>query len=71
MVQEIDLYFPYLVLIYGSIMTLVTQLPQLRQKADESMSTELVQWFYGHRVLGLICLAVGGLWTLQRLALSL
>lgn len=71
MIHEIDLYFPYLVLVYGLFMTVATSLPALQQKAGESMNEELVQWFYGHRVLGLVCLAVGGLWTLQRVLMSL
>ena len=47
-------------------MTLVTQWPGLREKARENMNQELLQWFYGHQVLGLTCLLVGGLWSLQR-----
>ncbi len=67
MTHEIDLYFPYFVLVYGLIMTVVTQLPFLKKQAMENMNSELVQWFYGHRVLGMVCLAVGSLWSLQRL----
>ena len=67
MVAELDFYFPYMVLFYGSLMTLVTSLHDLREKAQESMNPEIVQWFYGHRGLGLVCLFVGGLWSLQRL----
>lgn len=65
--NELDLYFPYIVLCYGIIMTLVTQMPHLMEKAQESMNQELIQWFYGHRVIGSVCLYVGGLWSLQRL----
>lgn len=47
-------------------MTLVTHAPALQQKANESLNQDLVEWFYGHRLLGLVCLGIGGLWTLQR-----
>lgn len=70
MVQEIDLYFPYLVLIYGAFMSLITSLPVLKERANESLNQELVQWFYGHRALGIVCFAIGGLWSFQRLLLS-
>ena len=69
MIQEIDFYFPFLVLFYGAFMTLVTQSDFLREKALESMDTELLQWFYGHRLLGQVCLFVGGLWVLQRMVI--
>lgn len=66
MVQELDLYFPYIVMVYGAIMTWVTHSEKLRKVADQSMSPELVHWFYGHRILGTICLLVGSLWSIQR-----
>ena len=71
MIQELDSIFPFIVFFYGAFMTLVTSLPSLRQKAENAMNQELVEWFYGHRVLGLICLFVGGLWSLQRLFITI
>jgi hypothetical protein len=70
MTQEINLYFPFFVLFYGLIMTFVTQIPSLRQKLAETVNQELVQWFYSHRMLGLVCCFVGGLWSLQRILIS-
>lgn len=67
MITELDFYFPYLVFFYGTIMTLVTHMPFLAKQAEPSFSPELLQWFYGHRVLGLVCLCVGGLWSVQRI----
>lgn len=69
MISELDFVFPFIVLFYGAFMTVATGLPVLRERANQSLNPELVQWFYGHRTLGLICLFVGGLWSLQRLLL--
>lgn len=63
---ELDLYFPYIVLLYGTIMTLVTNTPGLLEKASENMNPELLHWFYGHKMIGSACLFVGGLWSIQR-----
>ena len=64
---ELDLYFPYVVLMYGLIMTLVTNVPGLREKASQAMNPELLHWFYGHKIIGSVCLYVGALWSIQRL----
>jgi len=63
---ELDLYFPYIVLVYGAVMTLATNLPSLTQKGAEVVNPELLNWFYSHRLLGTVCLFVGGLWSIQR-----
>ena len=67
MIAELDLYFPYIVLFYGGLMTLVTNLPHLGEKASQNISPELLHWFYGHKILGTVCLFVGSLWSVQRL----
>lgn len=67
MVPIIDIYFPYIVLLYGLVMTMVTNLPGLQKKARETMDTELLNWFYGHKMMGSVCLFVGALWSAQRL----
>lgn len=67
MIAELDFYFPFIVLLYGAIMSLVTHLPHLKEQANQSMSPELLQWFYGHRIMGNVCLFVGAMWSLQRL----
>ncbi len=67
MINDLDLYFPYIVLFYGAVMTLVTNLPGLREKASEQMNPEMLHWFYSHQALGTICVFVGGLWSIQRL----
>ncbi len=67
MIQDLDFYFPYLVLFYGLVMTVVTHLPRLQEQAERTFNHELLQRFYSHRLLGVCCLFVGGLWSLQRL----
>ncbi len=69
MIEDLDFYFPYLVLFYGAIMTLVTHLPHLQQQAERTFNHDFLQRFYGHRLLGVVCLFVGGLWSLQRLVI--
>jgi hypothetical protein len=71
MIQDLDKYFPFIVLIYGMIMTIATHLPLLKQKLREGDNQELLQWFYSHQILGLVCVLVGGLWSLQRLVITL
>lgn len=66
MYNELDLYFPYIVLFYGSIMTLLTNIPFLKRKVAPHLDHEVVQWFYGHQMLGAVCLFVGILWSFQR-----
>ena len=63
----LDLYFPYIVFVYGIVMVLVTSSPALRKIAEEQFSQSLVQQFYGHQLLGKICFFVGFAWSLQRL----
>lgn len=67
MIADLDLYFPYIVLLYGLMMTLVTNLPILGERASDTLSPELLHWFYGHKILGSVCLFVGTLWSIQRL----
>lgn len=64
---ELDLYFPYVVLAYGAFMTFVTNMPMLKEKAYGNIDPEVLHWFYGHKILGSVCLFVGALWSMQRL----
>jgi hypothetical protein len=67
MIAELDLYFPYIVLFYGLVMSVVTHIPGLFEQARETLDPDVLHWFYGHRIMGSVCLFVGGLWSLQRL----
>ncbi|MCJ8276723.1 MAG: hypothetical protein HRT44_08860 [Bdellovibrionales bacterium] len=66
MIAEVDFYFPFIVLMYGLVMSIVTHGSYFKKMAYQSFNDEMVQWFYGHRMLGLVCLTIGGLWSFQR-----
>ncbi|MEM7646486.1 MAG: hypothetical protein AAF203_06230 [Pseudomonadota bacterium] len=66
MIQELDLYFPFIILAYGLVMTIVTNSSALEEKAFANFDAQMVSWFYGHKILGVICLFIGGLWSIQR-----
>ena len=63
--QELDFIFPFFVLGYGVLMTYVLHNKYLMEIAEKRFPQPLVQQMNGHRTLGLICLVVGSLWTLQ------
>ncbi len=65
--KELDFYFPFLVLFYGALMTFVLNSPKLMRLAEERFTAELLTQMQMHRTLGLLCLIVGGLWSLQNL----
>lgn len=64
---QLDFYFPFLVFAYGTIMTFVTHLPLSKDRSNGPIQTELLEWFYSHKILGVVCFFVGGLWSLQKL----
>ena len=66
MVDELDFFFPFIVFFYGIVMITVTSLPIFHKLAHEKMSADMVERFYGHRLLGWVCGFVGALWLLQR-----
>ena len=65
--KELDFIFPFVVLDYGAIMTFLLNSPKIMQFAEEKLSHELLQQMKMHRGLGLICLTVGAIWSLQNL----
>jgi hypothetical protein len=65
--KELDFIFPFVVLAYGALMTFVLNSPRLMQIAEEKFPTEMVQQMNMHRALGVVCLVVGGLWSLQNM----
>lgn len=66
MLETIDLYFPFIVIFYGAVMTFICHSPYLLQIGQDKIPVRLMERFESHKTLGLICLAVGGLWSLQR-----
>lgn len=65
--QELDFIFPFFVLAYGALLTFVLNSEKLMKIADQKFPQQLLNQMHGHRVLALICLVVGSLWSLQNL----
>lgn len=68
--REIDLIFPIIVLFYGALMTFVLNNEALMNIAQKKFPPGLLQQMQGHRILGIVCLCVGSIWTLQNLWLT-
>ena len=66
-IEKLDLLFPFFVFAYGGLMTFVLNNPDLMELAENRMPHTVLQQMRGHRVLALICLGVGSLWSLQNL----
>lgn len=67
---ELDKIFPYIVFVYGILVSFVLASAPLMKIAQERLPNDLVTQLSGHRTLGLICLWVGGIWILQNLWLA-
>jgi hypothetical protein len=65
--EKLDLIFPFLVFGYGAVMTLILHHPFFVAMADQRLPISVVTQIRGHRVLGLICLGVGAVWSTQNL----
>lgn len=65
--EKLDLIFPFVVFGYGAIMTLVLNSPVLSGLAETRLPPQMHHQLKAHRGLGVICLVVGGLWSLQNL----
>ena len=65
--EKLDLFFPFVVFVYGAIMTLVLHHPFFVTLAEERMPSDMRQQLRSHRGLGLVCLLVGALWSVQNL----
>ncbi len=65
--KELDFIFPFIVLGYGAVMTFVLNAPKLMMLAEQKLPSEILQQMKMHRGLGIICLVVGALWSLQNL----
>lgn len=66
-IAELDFYFPFIVFSYGAVMTFVLANPVLMKIARERLPEPHLSRFTSHQTLGWICVAVGGLWSLQNL----
>ncbi|MCM2281015.1 MAG: hypothetical protein NDI61_04130 [Bdellovibrionaceae bacterium] len=68
--KELDTIFPYIVFVYGILVSFVLASGPLMRLARERLPAELVGQLSAHRTLGLVCLWVGALWVLQNLWLN-
>lgn len=66
-IQALDFYFPFFVMTYGLMVTVVLSLPTLVRLAEQRLSEPILRQLMGHRMLALVCLVCGGLWSLQNL----
>lgn len=64
-IQKLDFIFPFVVLGYGFLVTFVLSMPPLVALAEQRLPEPLLKQLMGHRVLALVCLLIGGLWSLQ------
>src|SRR5687767_9132754 len=65
--QELDFIFPFIVLGYGAVMTITMNFEPLVRIAEQRFPPQLLHQMNAHRGLGVICLVVGAVWTLQNL----
>ncbi len=66
-IQTLDFIFPFFVLTYGALITVVLNIPQLEKMASEKLTSAVYDQLQAHRILALVCLFVGALWSLQNL----
>ena len=66
----IDQIFPYFVFIYGSMVTIVLNIPKLLELSEQKLPPSIQKQMNGHRVLALACMCIGFVWSLQNLWFS-
>lgn len=69
-IEQLDLIFPFFVLAYGALVTAVTHIPALIELAETRMPPVLADQLKLHQGLALVCLVVGGIWSLQNIWLT-
>jgi hypothetical protein len=65
--KEIDFIFPFVVFAYGAVVTFVVTNPTLVRLAEERLPSDIWEKFQAKRPLGLFCIVVGGIWSLQNI----
>ena len=68
--ETLDFYFPFIVLVYGLVMTFVLGNKTLMTLARERLPNNVYERFRSKHVLSIVCLAVGTVWALQNIWLS-
>ncbi len=64
---QLDQIFPYIVFVYGTVISLVLNSITLCRLADQKLPQIFVAQLNMHRGLAAICFVVGALWILQNL----
>ena len=70
MLEQLDFAFPFVVLVYGAVVTLVLSSTQLIERAERSFPDSVVQQLKTNGLLARVCLVVGFFWSLQTLCFS-
>jgi hypothetical protein len=65
--EKLDFVFPFVVLTYGAVMTLVLNCPLFSELAEHRLPNNIVRQIKAHRGLGLFCLIAGSLWSMQNI----
>ncbi len=65
--HQLDYVFPFVVFGYGLLMTLILNSQFFLELAEAKLPPQLYSQFTSHRLLGVVCLVVGGLWSVQNL----
>lgn len=66
----LDLIFPWIVLAYGTLLSLVLNSTRLMKLAEERLRPELNTQLRAHRALAALSVIVGALWVLQNIWLK-
>ncbi len=64
---QIDQVFPYIIFVYGAVISFVLNSLALCRLADEKLPQVLVAQLTMHRGLAALCFVFGALWILQDL----
>lgn len=65
--DKLDLIFPFVVLGYGVLVTLVMSSTSLIERAERVFPDSVVHQLKANRQLAVICVVVGFFWSLQTL----
>jgi hypothetical protein len=66
-IAQLDYYFPFIVFFYGAIVSFTLSIPALRHIGETRMPYHFWKQLTMHRNLAMVCLIVGGLWSLQNM----
>lgn len=68
--EQLDFIFPFVLLFYGVVVSVCANLPVFERIASQSGLEEQYQALKAKQLFGLVCLGLGGVWSLQNLWLQ-